>query len=170
MKINFGSGAHPIPGHTNIDAVTSRGGRAPQIVYAMEFDGRKLRYPIPLASGSADELVAFHVIEHFYAWEADAVVVEWARLLRSGGRLILELPNLALAAQNLLTGKGDALTMFPLYGDPSHIDPFMCHKWGYTPSTIEALLTRCGLRRVVFCEPKTHGQRVNRDMRVEAVR
>jgi hypothetical protein len=57
-----------------------------------------------------------------------------------------------------------------LYGDWSHRDPYMMHRHGYTPKTIQALLQECGLRRVALLPPKTHGARRNRDMRIEAIR
>jgi predicted SAM-dependent methyltransferase len=168
VKVNFGSGKKPIEGYCNIDAV-SREGCEPDLIYAMEFDAAgSLIAPIPLDDECADELMAAHVIEHFYAWEAPIVIAEWKRLLKSGGLLVLELPNLELAARNLLDGRKDNMTMWPLYGDPTHVDPYMCHRWGYTPKTIRALLTDAGFDKIRFKDPQTHMKRADRDMRVEA--
>lgn len=111
-----------------------------------------------------------HVIEHVYRWEANALVLEWARLLKSGGRLILELPNIDAAAKNLLAGQSDQMGMWPLYGDWSHRDPYMMHRHGYTPKTIVALAKECGFVNITMLPPKTHGARANRDMRLEATK
>jgi predicted SAM-dependent methyltransferase len=121
--------------------------------------------------------MALHLIEHFYLWEADDVLQEWRRLLKPGGRLILELPNLEAACRNYLRlkkKKGQSnlaqMAMWPLYGDPSHEDVYMCHHWAYDPDTITELLEANGFEKVQILPPQTHGRRVNRDMRVEALR
>lgn len=170
MKINWWCGRQVLDGWFNVDAVLNpKAPRAPELLHAVEFerDGR-VKNPLPLLPGCAEELQAMHAVEHVYAWEAPALLAEWSRLLKPGGRLVLELPNLESAARNLLAGAGDQMSMWPLYGDPGHKDPFMTHRWGYTPRTIEALLVAGGFVGVVHKAPQTHGARVDRDMRVEA--
>lgn len=163
MRLNIGCGRMVLEGWANCDVqVSPRAPRPPEILC----DARQ----VPLEDGSAEELMALHLIEHFYLWEVGAVLAEWRRLLRAGGKLILELPNLEAACRNLLQGAKDQMSMWPLYGDPSHEDPYMCHRWGYTPATITQLLERNGFVRVRVLPPQTHGRRRNRDMRVEAVK
>jgi predicted SAM-dependent methyltransferase len=118
----------------------------------------------------ADEVSAFHLIEHFARYEATDVLAEWRRLLKPGGRLILELPNLELACRNLLDGLEDSLGLRPIYGDWTHRDPYMLHKHGYTPKTISALLQESGFVQIEMKPPQTHGRQLKRDMRVEAIR
>ena len=67
-------------------------------------------------------------------------------------------------------GKDGQLAMWPLYGDPAPRDPFNCHRWGYTPTTIQALVMRGPFdpRTVKVLPPQTHGARLDRDMRIEA--
>lgn len=169
MRINFGCGRRVLPGWVNIDAIVNpKAPRPPEIMYAMEFQCGALVAPIPLSNECADVLQAMHVIEHFYRYDADAVVVEWNRLLKPGGRLILELPNLEAACRNLLAGMTDQMSYWPLYGDPTHLDPYMTHRWGYTPKTIRTLLADNGFNCIEIKPPQTHGRRNNRDMRVEA--
>lgn len=169
MKINFACGKQTWPGFFCIDAVPHpKATRAPDLLHALQFDGERIVNPIPLDDGCAEEVHSYHFIEHVYAWEAPAVIAEWRRLLKPGGLLVLELPNIEHAARNLLNGLSDQMNMWPFYGDPSHRDPYMCHRWGYTPRTIMGLLSRGGFTEIVMGEPRTHGARVNRDMRVEA--
>lgn len=172
MRINFGCGRQVLPGYFNVDAVRSpKAPRDPELLHAITFDpDGRIENPIPMDDGCATELIAMHVLEHVYAWEAPALVSEWRRLLEPSGRLILELPNLAAACKNMLAGMNDQMVMFPLYGDPSHKDPFMCHRWAFTPATVKALLEANGFAKVKILPPQTHGRRVNRDMRVEAVK
>lgn len=170
MRINFGCGRQVLDGWYNVDAVLSpRAPRPPELLHAIVFekDGA-VRNPLPLSAGCADELIAMHVIEHVHAWEAPHLVAEWKRLLMPGGRLVLEMPNIEAAARNLVAGMNDQMAMWPLYGDHGHRDPFMCHKYGYTPKTIRGLLKDAGFTAIEMRPPQTHGARANRDMRVEA--
>ena len=170
MRINFGCGRQVLDGWFNVDAVHSpRAPRAPELVHALQFTpAGAVANPLPLPDNCADELQAMHVVEHVYAWEAPALLAEWRRLLKRGALLVLELPNIEAAARNLLAGAKDQMCMWPFYGDPGHLDPFMCHRWGYTPRTIRQLVESAGFRDIVQPPPRTHGARQDRDMRIEA--
>lgn len=172
MNINIGCGKQTWNDFYCIDAVQHpKASRDVDLIYRFDFwsDGR-LKEEIPLSAGVADEVHCYHFIEHVYAWEAASVIEELRRLLKQGGKLILELPNIEAAAKNLIKGDTDQMCMWPLYGDPGTKDKFMCHRWGYTPKTIRALLKGCGLKDVEVLPPQTHGRRNNRDMRVEAIK
>lgn len=163
MKINIGCGPMVLDGWTNCDIqVSPKAPRPPEILCDVK--------SIPLEDECADVVMALHLLEHFYQWEAPAVVQEWRRLLKPGGKLILELPNLEAACRNLLKGMKDQMSMWPLYGDPGHKDPYMCHRWGYTPKTVTRFLKQQGFKKIQILKPQTHGRRANRDMRVEAIR
>jgi len=171
MKLNIGCGKQTWPGFYCVDAVRHpNASRAPDLLHAFQFaaDG-SLHNPLPLKDDCAEELHSYHFIEHVYRWEAPALVAEFRRLLKPSGKLVLELPNIAAAAQNLLAGMNDQMAMWPLYGDPEHRDPYMCHRWGYTPETITALLQAHGFSAVNVLPPVTHGAKRKRDMRVEAL-
>ncbi len=170
MKINWWCGRRVLDGHFNIDAAHNpKAPRAPELVHALAFkaDG-SVANPVPLGDGCADYLQAMHAIEHVHEWEAPHLLAEFMRLLRSGGTLVLELPNVEAAARNLLAGEPPNMWSFPLYGDGSHKDPYMCHKFGYTPKTLKALVAEAGFIDIRLMAPQTHGPRPNRDMRLEA--
>ena len=171
MKINFAAGRQTWNGFYCIDAQQHpKASRELDLLHAFRFDeqGRILN-PLPLDDQCADEVHAYHFIEHVYAWEAQHVVAEFKRLLKPGGLLVLECPDIKKAAQNVLKGRDDQMTMWPLYGDPGHKDPFMCHRWGYTPASIMGLVRAAGFRTTRVMYPKTHGRRKDRDMRLEAL-
>lgn len=170
MKINIACGKQTWPDFFCVDAVAHpKASRKPDLIHAFDFDNSgALIYPLPLADGCADEVHSYHFLEHVYRWEAPALVREFCRLLKPGGKLVLELPNIEAAARNLLAGMDDQMAMWPLYGDPGHRDPFMCHRWGYTPKTVYVLLEMHGFSHIKLSAPQTHGARANRDMRVEA--
>lgn len=170
MKINVGCGKQTWDGWFCIDAEKhEKATRDPDLLYVFEFnaDG-SLMQPIPLESEVASEIHSYHFIEHVFAWEAQAVIAEFRRLLKPGGLLVIECPNIKLAAENLLGGMPDQWCMWPFYGDPGQKNPYMTHKWGYTQKTLKRLLMDAGFNTVSNLPPQTHGAKMNRDMRAEA--
>lgn len=169
MRINIGCGKRVLDGWTNCDVVRNpEAPRDPEILC----DARA----VPLPDGCADTVMAIHVFEHFHRWDAEAVLAEWKRLLKPGGDLILELPDLVKCCRNYLDGrmKGgkdpDQLARWGIYGDPRTRDPYMCHPWGYAPDELIALLRACGFRSAVEKPTQFHpAGRKHRDMRIEAI-
>ena len=164
IKLNLGCGDKILPGYTNIDLVDERAGNQPDIVC----DIRDLTLP----DNYADEVLTVHVIEHFYYWEAEDVLKEWVRVLKPGGAMIIECPNLLTACQRVLEnpqsigpGPEGQQTMWVLYGDPAWKDPLMCHRWLYTPETLADLMVKCGLERIQR-HPAQYKMRDPRDMRL----
>ena len=165
-RLNLGCGDKILDGYINIDFAPSRKGVAPDILS----DLRNL----PFDKNFADEILSVHVVEHFYRWEVEGLLTHWYKILKPTGKIILECPNILTAAQMLVNypdklalanGKDGQLAMWPLYGDPSWKDPLMCHRWGYTPSTLADLLRGCGFRHVRQ-EPALFKRRDPRDMRI----
>lgn len=166
VRLNLGCGDKILPGYVNVDFAESRKGNKPDVIAdlrAMTFE-----------QDYADEILSVHVIEHFYPWEAEALLQHWRTILKPGGLLVLECPNILTAAEMLLKeperagradGKDGQLAMWPLYGDPGWKDPLMCHRWGYTPLTLKDLLVRCGFVNVRQ-EAAVFKQQDPRDMRV----
>lgn len=169
IRLNLGCGDKKLKGYVNVDIAESRKGVVPDILCDIQKTIFEDNY--------ADEVLSVHTIEHFYYWEAKAVILEWRRILKPGGKLILECPNLLQAARAFtknpsrasLPGKEGQMTMWVFYGDPSWKDPLMCHKWGYTPQSLIALLKECGLVNVRQ-EKALFKKREPRDMRVTAVK
>ena len=58
VKLNLGCGDKILSGYVNVDAVSSRAGRQPDVIADIR-DLRKIK------SSIADEILAVHVIEHF---------------------------------------------------------------------------------------------------------
>jgi predicted SAM-dependent methyltransferase len=153
VKLNLGSGCRNIVGYTNVDLDPRADVHA---------DIRKL----PFDDESADEIMAIHVIEHFYRWEVEDVLKEWARVLKPGGKLVLECPDLAKIVRNLVNGGTDQITVWGLYGDPRYRSVIMTHKWAYTFQTLKAAVEESGFRDAEPAPPQWHF--AVRDMRLEA--
>jgi len=154
MRLNLGSGNRPLPGYVGVDLAPGA-----DIVC----DVRKLEFA---GDNSVDEIIAVHLIEHFYRWQVQPLLQEWRRVLKPKGKLILECPNLEAACRFFLEGSKDQLSMWALYGNPELKNEFHCHHWGYTPMTLIDELRSAGYR-----EPRHLPAEFKipiRDMRVEA--
>lgn len=171
MKINVCAGRHLLEGWVNVDAVVSTHpkakGKAPEILADMR--------SIPLPDGCADELMCIHGIEHVLPWEAEDAVREWHRLLKVGGTLIIECPDLIKCCKNVISGykvkdkHPDQMGLWGLFGDTGLRDPGMCHRYAYSPSSMTKLLERNGFTKIRSEHPQWHGAGARmRDMRVTA--
>ncbi len=169
LRLNLGCGDKILPGYVNVDVSPTRSGRRPDLI------GDLRRLPLPDAC--ADEILAVHVVEHFWRWEVVDVLREWTRLLKPGGRMILECPNLKSACEAFLAdpkraagpGPEGQRTMWVFYGDPRWQDPLMVHRWGYTPESLAAVMREAGLVDVRR-QPARYKLREPRDMRLEGVK
>ncbi len=165
-KLNLGCGDKILPGYINVDVAESRLDRKPDVLC----DLHKLT---PFEDDSVDEILSVHVVEHFWRWEVVDILREWARVLKPGGTMILECPNLISACQELMqqqdaaTGPGQEgqRTMWVLYGDPAWKDPLMIHRWAYTPRSLGQIMFEAGLVNLRQ-EPAQFKLRDPRDMRV----
>ena len=163
MKINLGAGAKHLPGFVNCDMTNNWCSKAPDV--ACDVFGR-----LPFPDACADEVHAYHVAEHTHRWLIEGVLAEWARVLKPGGLMVLELPCLdkILDIFNQAVERGIAppthLTMWGLFGDPKWKSEAMCHRWCYSIAEMSHLMTQAGLT-VEAMEAKTH--QPIRDMRLE---
>lgn len=170
MRLNVGCGGRRLDGYVGVDAVAR-----PAADYIAPAD------KLPFEAGSCDEVMAIHLFEHILPWEADKALLEWFRVLKPGGKLVLEMPDLRKCCENVLkilaggvvmAGKHpDQAGMWGLFGDDRLRDPYMLHRWGYTFQTIKPKLEAVGFRKVKELPTVFHpiGRNV-RDFRVEAVK
>lgn len=160
LKLNLGCGDKILPGYVNIDVVDERAKKKPDI----QHDITKIHELYD--KDSVDEILAVHVIEHFYLWEVHDLLSSWKSILKPGGRIVLEAPDLQKAVYHLINNPGKPqLSMWALYGDPSWKDPLMCHKWAYTPDSLAFILEQVGFKDT-HEEPAQFKLKNIRDMRV----
>jgi SAM-dependent methyltransferase len=50
-------------------------------------------FPLPYADGTVDEIRASHVLEHFPNGQIEAVIADWVRALKKGGKLKIAVPD-----------------------------------------------------------------------------
>ena len=165
-KLNLGCGDKILQGYVNVDVVESRLGHKPDVIC-------DLHRLTPFEDDSVDEILSVHVVEHFWRWEVVDILKEWVRVLKPGGKMILECPNILSAAQELLRnpdmacgpGPEGQRSMWVFYGDPQWQDSYMVHRWGYSPLSLARVMHEAGLVQLRQ-EPAEFKLREPRDMRV----
>ena len=166
FRLAVGSGRSKRPGWVTLDADPKC---RPTIVASVP--------PLPeeVTASRWDEIEMIHFIEHLFVWEAEELVSQCRRVLRPGGKLVLEAPNLMFAAEVLAgvrpkpNGHPDQFTMWVLHGDPRAKNPLYGHKWSYTPETLTELLVRSGFPRSGIRRHRARHHHPIRDFRLEAV-
>lgn len=99
IRLNIGGGDTDLPGYIVVDR--SVGLEA---------------YPLGLPDESVDEVYASHVIEHFDRAEVTAVIMDWYRVLKPGGKIRIATPDVSHIAhliangQPFIDGQGEART------------------------------------------------------------
>lgn len=159
MAYNLGSGAVHWNKWINVDLYSNAAD--------LKCDLRKLE----IETDSADAVAAIHVLEHFYEWEAFDLLTEWKRILKPGGKMIIELPCMDKVfgyVSRCVKDKSPMnffMTLHAMYGDPKHKNEAMCHKWGYFQKPLIELLERVGMRNITVCKARYHFP--FRDQRIE---
>ena len=139
---------------------------------------------LPYLPNTMDEIHAIHCIEHFPRWEVVNVLMEWRRILKPNGLLVLELPCLNMIIdilhEHTTPDKFPSVwhklkdgrvvnkhidAMNGLYGVQKRNERNDEHKWCYTSQEIREVLESAGFTTILFCDPLYH--RPFRDMRIE---
>lgn len=174
IKLNIGCGDRHWDGFINIDIGRPGMKKQPDIQAQVN--------NLPLPCNSCDEVHAIHVLEHVHRWEVGETVREWVRVLRPGGLLVVECPDLDKIAINLFSylnaDKPERRVLHDgrtvdvvqdckagLFGDMSSTDKNMVHKWCFQQTELEGIMLESGCMSVVSVQPKFH--RPFRDMRIE---
>lgn len=156
IRLNLAAGDKYFPGWVNVDSFGDQD---------VSSDVRKLPFP----NDYADHAEAHHILEHIHRREAGPTLTEWFRVLKPGGKLVLELPCLDKMAKLIVEGeKNIRLTLLGLYGDPRDRRPNMDHKWAWSVGELKEMLYGIGFKEVVLEEPVFHIP--TRDMRMTAVK
>jgi predicted SAM-dependent methyltransferase len=149
LKLNLGCGKRIWKGFENLD----------------DRDGVDVRH-LPYADNEADEIQAIHLLEHLYYWDVADTLKEWLRVLKPGGRLILEMPCFEKVLHFCMKNDPNPyMTKFALYGGEMAVskDPRDTHKWCYSVQEMADLLAGAGYVDLAR-EPALFHQ-VDRDMR-----
>ncbi len=142
LKINVGSGGHDLPGYVSVDRKT--GGEAYPLTLpdaVLDADGNKS----PVASDSAEEIRASHVLEHFSHRHTFTVLENWVNCLKPNGILKIAVPDL----DRCIAARAEGIPIpFEQYLMGGHIDDDDQHGALFDEHTTIDLMRQAGLRNI----------------------
>ena len=142
LKLNIGAGPVRIEGYTDIDRLN--GDEA---------------YPLTgYEDDSVEEIRASHILEHFGHGEIQAVMTEWIRVLKPGGKIYVAVPNFGYIAEQYQRadpkGKPRLMLFSFAMGGQTTPDDFHRSAWDETmlrDLMMELLLIGCGEAISIGC-------------------
>lgn len=141
IRLDLGCGDKSEQGWLGVDVRSTRG-----VQPAIVADVSK---PLPLPDDYADELRAIHIIEHFWRWEVVEILTEWCRILKPGGQIAIECPDIDKVLHLMHVPEcPPAMTWWALYGDPNHKSPEMMHRWCYGKIELAKCMMQAGFVQV----------------------
>lgn len=139
IKLHLGCGHEHFDGYINIDAQQTQ-------ATDMVLDCTKLE---TFKENSVDEILAYHLIEHLPVNETTQTITNWYRILKHGGKLVIECPDLEKVTERFFKttdferyytyNNGPAL-IYHIYGNQG--DQYEFHKMGFTKSALSNLLSK----------------------------
>lgn len=168
-RLHLGCGQDYWSGYVNIDSSPNA-----ESDLCADFLGLRAHF----ADGSVAEVAMIHSLGYLRLWQARELFADLHRILEPGGRLTVELPDLAKCAAKALESEQDV---------PSYIEAvrglyafgmdqiesremFTPYAFGWSAWHLRRELELAGFRDVRVLEPRTHGPRPWRDSRIEAVK
>lgn len=142
LLLHLGCGDEHLDGYINIDIVKTE-------ATDKVMDATKL---INLPDNTVDEIIAYHLIEHLTFVQFRQALLEWCRVLKVGGKLILECPDLTETVKLFLSSsfkerwntfqEGPCLAVH-IYGNSGDDSVYDLHKSGYDKQILEFFLLPC---------------------------
>ncbi len=147
LKLHLGCGTKKLDGWINIDSVKEC---RPDVLY-------DLTQPLPCKDSSVDEILAEDLLEHFDKYMRYIVFGEWARILKMGGRITLQVPNFEKIIFNFFKLGFNNFVDF-IFGETMlrssiYIGHFGNHKWGYSEKSLKNFVNQFGIE-TIYLEKK----------------
>jgi len=146
IKLNLGSGGVDVPGYISVDKYDTR---AQVLMDVFDMD---------MPENSVEEILASHLFEHVNPYKAVELLKKWRTILKPGGKLIMELPNIEELCKDFVTASKDErygiLNCFfcPVNTTASGTvgDITSPHLWGWYPEIMAEHLTWAGFQDIIF--------------------
>lgn len=136
IRINLGCGTDVRQGWINVDSYIRANG-------VVNMDITKLQMP----DNYADEMCARDVLEHISHRQTVDVLKEWYRVLKPGGEIYIQSPNLHGWAHALLNGRHDTgHVMRGLFADQDY--PTNFHHTAFTIDYLKSLMEPIGYKNI----------------------
>jgi len=164
IKLNVGSGGVEVPGYISVDKYDTRANILMDV------------FDLELSENSVEEILASHLFEHVNPYNSVDLLKKWLKVLKPGGKLIMEMPNIEELCKLFVTS--DKSTRYGILnciygtvntkedGKPSEITS--PHLWGWYPEMLFEHLVWAGYTEIAMgAEQIPHPFK---NFRVEAVK
>jgi len=153
MKLNVGCGTDIREGFVNID-----GGETIGADKVIDLNSDSLRSHFD--DSSCEFILANDIVEHFFRWEAIAMLKDFHALLRDGGEIEIKCPDCEYIINSgapierkllMLYGGQDRSGWWssaPMDKTRAAHPEFFCHKFGWTQPTMKKQLEEIGFHNV----------------------
>lgn len=149
VLLDVGGGLEPRSGgYINVDLYAE----GPGIIKAPAWD-------LPYPTASVDAINCTHVLEHVEKRKVAPTLREFYRVLKPGGLLVLEVPDILWICDNMLQHPDDPFSIDLIMGNQ---DPpgGQFHQSAYTPESLHKHLLDAGFQSGYYMAyPYTHQQR-----------
>ncbi|KKN77580.1 hypothetical protein LCGC14_0358550 [marine sediment metagenome] len=175
VKLHLGCGRQRLEGYVNIDCRKSKGTDVVCDIRAL-----------PYAENSVDTIESYHVFEHMpvclHANVDDkygekyglliTVLKEWYRVLKPGGNLVIEMPDLDKVLEVYLEADeaGKEKLLIGIYGSFRGGDDTDIHRWGANEARLDYMLVKAGFKYIKFTEAQDYHRDFCPCLRVEAIK
>jgi hypothetical protein len=99
-------------------------------------------FPLAYADGSVSEIRCSHALEHFPHSQTDAVIKDWVRCLKKGGKLKIAVPDFKKIAEGYLAGDAQPHELYMMGGQ---VDKNDFHHSMFDREKLRTLLAGAGL-------------------------
>lgn len=166
IRLNLGSGGIEYEGYLSVDKYD---GRANILMDITKLD---------FEDGTVTELLASHVFEHLNPYHALDILKDWHRVLKPGGKLIMEMPDLERLCKafvgastgeryGLVNAIYGSVNTTGVGGDDKITSP---HLFGWWPQSLWDHLTNAGFIGIQFGDEQLPHPPYGMNLRVEAVK
>jgi predicted SAM-dependent methyltransferase len=137
IQLNLGCGDHILPGYINCD------------LYCDKADVMCNVNKLPFEDNSIDLIYSSHVIEHFDFKEGFDVLKEWYRVLKIGGKVVIETPDLLESCRKFISlSPQEQIGMYAHFFSEPWTSPGQCHKFLYTATQLKWTLEQCQFKDI----------------------
>jgi predicted SAM-dependent methyltransferase len=126
---------------------------------------------LKLSDDLVDEIFTSHVFEHFTRWQAEEMLIDWFRIIKPGGRLVIETPDFWRCVLWLFHPSREkrSLGRTQFYGNQWDRLDYETHRYLWSKKEMLSACKHAGFGHVVITH-RTETHYPGRDMRVEAIK
>lgn len=164
IKLHLACGKDYREGYINVDFYNLEEKKCDQV-----FDVRQIPYP----DNSVDEILALHIIEHFDFFEGNNVLKEWYRVLKPGGKLLLETPDFLETCREFVNCSEERRLQLYNHFFAAAWLPGEIHKFLFTETQLKTQLSWAGFIQVNRIHPQSiyfDGNNAHLLLMVEAIK